>query len=123
MKIATILLLTSLSSSNAETSFLRASISNDGDGDALRCLGECADEDIYNGKKKHPTKKKVLNVMRQPSLVLRSASRSKRVTSKRLSIKLSIKKSRNARRNVMKMTRNARRNVTESTRADPGARV
>ncbi|KAK1739303.1 hypothetical protein QTG54_009846 [Skeletonema marinoi] len=61
MKIATILLLTSLSSSssNAETSFLRASISNDGDGDALRCLGECADEDIYNGKKKHPTKKKV----------------------------------------------------------------
>eukprot|EP00984_Skeletonema_dohrnii_P020990 scaffold10372_cov109-Skeletonema_dohrnii-CCMP3373.AAC.1 len=59
MKIATILLLTSLSSSNADTSFLRASISNDGDGDALRCLGECADEDIYNGKKKHPTKKKV----------------------------------------------------------------
>eukprot|EP00984_Skeletonema_dohrnii_P001511 scaffold483_cov117-Skeletonema_dohrnii-CCMP3373.AAC.1 len=61
MKIATILLLISLSSSNAETSFLRASISNDGDGDALRCLGECADEDIYNGKKKHPTKKEVFS--------------------------------------------------------------
>jgi len=59
MKIAIFFLLASLSSSNAETSFLRASISNDGDGDALRCLGECADEDIYNGKKKHPTKKKV----------------------------------------------------------------
>mmetsp|Transcript_36047 Transcript_36047/g.73510 ORF Transcript_36047/g.73510 Transcript_36047/m.73510 type:complete len:316 (-) Transcript_36047:175-1122(-) len=57
MKISNaVLLLASLSSANAETSFLRASVSNDS---SLRCLGECADPDVASGKKRTLSKKKI----------------------------------------------------------------
>lgn len=60
MKIASaFLLLTSISSSNAAASFLRAPISNDDGDGALRCLGYCADESIYTDGKKHVTRNKV----------------------------------------------------------------
>jgi len=51
-----VLLLASLSSSNAATSFLRATVSSD---DALACLGGCADDSIYTDKKKHLTTNKI----------------------------------------------------------------
>jgi len=53
MKIANALLLASLASSNAETSFLRASVTT---GDALQCFGGCIQVD---GKTKHFTKNKI----------------------------------------------------------------